>query len=67
MQVIQLGAVRFISTLFTATDCVQSFSCETIYFAPDNQEVWGVGFNFFKFIVLLVYKLDLSDGFSCWI
>lgn len=37
--VIQLGAVRFISTLFTATDCVQSFSCETTYFAPDNQEI----------------------------
>jgi hypothetical protein len=42
VQVIQLGAVRFISTLFATTDCVQSFSCETTYFAPDNQEVWGV-------------------------
>ncbi|KAL5055383.1 hypothetical protein RYX36_036065 [Vicia faba] len=37
--VIQLGAVRFISTLFATTDCVQSFSCETTYFAPDNQEI----------------------------
>ncbi|XP_057456711.1 uncharacterized protein LOC130747712 [Lotus japonicus] len=36
---IQFGAVRFISTLFAITDCVQPLSYGTSFFAPDNQEI----------------------------
>lgn len=60
MQAIQFGAVRFISTLFATADLVQPFSYETTCFAPDDQEVWAVGFSFFNFIALLVYKLDFK-------
>ncbi|XP_061362673.1 uncharacterized protein LOC133306382 isoform X2 [Gastrolobium bilobum] len=36
---IQLGAVRFISTLFAVADCIQPFSYGTTCYAPDNEEI----------------------------
>ncbi|KAE9620270.1 hypothetical protein Lalb_Chr01g0001341 [Lupinus albus] len=36
---IQLGAVRFISTLFAIADCIQPFSYGTTCFVPDNEKI----------------------------
>lgn len=45
--------------LFAIADCIQPFSYGITCFILDN-EVRGVSFSFFKFIVLLAFKYDLS-------